>query len=126
MPRCACGRPADVAHDRDAGLDERLDDPAPSDAALDLDGLGAGLLEEPTGVLERFVDGRVGEERHVADDQRPLRAADHGLRVVEHLGHRHADGRLVAEQHLAERIADEQQRDAGLVEELGGRDSRRR
>ena len=28
---------------------------------------------------------------------------------------------LVAEQHLAERIADEDERDAGLVEELGGR-----
>ncbi len=64
---------------------------------------------------------RVGQERHVGDDQRALRAADDGLRVVDHLGHRHADGRLVAEHDLAERIADEEHRDAGLVEELGGR-----
>ena len=56
------------------------------------------------------------------DDHRPARAADHGLRVVDHLGHRHADRRLVAEEHLAERIAHEQQRDPGLVEELRGRE----
>ena len=64
---------------------------------------------------------RVGEERHVADDQRARRAADDGLGVVDHLGHRHAHRRLVAEDDLAERIADEDQRDPGLVEDLGGR-----
>ena len=36
------GRQPDVAHDRDAGLDERLDDPGAADAALDLDRLDAG------------------------------------------------------------------------------------
>ena len=56
-----------------------------------------------------------------ADDQGARRAADDGLRVVEHLGHRHPDGRLVAEHDLAERIADEEHRDPGLVEDLGGR-----
>ena len=49
------------------------------------------------------------------------RAADDGLRVMEHLGHRDPHGRLVAEQHLPERVADEEHRDAGFVEDLGGR-----
>ena len=57
-----------------------------------------------------------------ADDQGVLRAAHDGLGVVEHLRHRDPDGRLVAEDDLAERVADEQQRDAGLVEELGRRE----
>ena len=39
-------RQADVAHHRDAGTDERLDDPRRPDAALDLDRLGAGLAQE--------------------------------------------------------------------------------
>ena len=56
-----------------------------------------------------------------ADDQGARRAADDGLRVVDHLGHRDPDRRLVAEHDLAERIADEEQRDPGLVEDLGGR-----
>ena len=56
-----------------------------------------------------------------ADDQRPRRAADDGLGVVDHLGHRHAHGRLVAEDDLPERVADEEHRDAGLVEDPGGR-----
>ena len=67
-----------------------------------------------------------GQERHVADDQRALRAAHHGLGVVEHLVHRDAHGRLVAEADLAERIADEQHRDAGLVEDAARSGSRRR
>ena len=55
------------------------------------------------------------------DDQGVLRAAHDGLGVVDHLRHRDPHGRLVAEDDLAERIADEEHRDAGLVEELGGR-----
>ena len=48
-------RPADVAHDRDPGPDDRLDDPGAADAALDLDGLCPGLAQEAAGVLERLV-----------------------------------------------------------------------
>ena len=49
------------------------------------------------------------------------RAADDGLRVVDHLGHRDAHRRLVAEHDLAERVADEEHRDARFVEDPGGR-----
>ena len=57
-----------------------------------------------------------------ADDQRALRATHDGLGVMDHLRHRDPHGRLVAEDDLAERVAHEQQRDAGLVEELGRRE----
>ena len=52
------GREPDVAHDRDAGPDERLDDPRAADAALDLDRLGAGLAKEEARVLERLLGRR--------------------------------------------------------------------
>ena len=106
-------RQADVAHDRDAGPDERLDRSGrvrtpPST----LTAWAPASRRKRAGVLERLLGRRVGQERHVADDQRALRAADDGLGVVEHLGHRDAHGRLVAEHDLAERVADEEHRDA--------------
>ena len=48
-------RPADVALDRHARLDERLDDPGGADPALDLHRLRAAVLHEPTRVLGRLV-----------------------------------------------------------------------
>ena len=45
--------------------------------------------EEAPGVLERLLDRHaVGQERHVADDERVPRAAHDGACVVEHLVHR--------------------------------------
>ena len=115
------GRPADVTHDRDAGTHERLDDAGAAHAALDLDRAGARLAHEPAGVLERLVDRGIGQEGHVAHDERALRAPDHGLGVVEHLVDGHAHRRFVAQQHLAQRVADEDHGDARLVHDLGGR-----
>ena len=61
-------------------------DPRGAHAALDLDRLGAGLAQEDPGVVEGVLGRRVGQERHVGDDQRALRAAHDGLGVVDHLG----------------------------------------
>ena len=102
------------------GLHDRVDDARAADAALDLDRLRAALAEEAAGVEHGVVGRRVGQERHVADDQRALRAPDHRLGVVEHLVHRHAHGGVVAEHHLGQRVADEDQRDAGLVDQRRG------
>ena len=121
-PVLRLGRPADVAHDRHAGLHERLDDPGAAHAALDLDRLCAAVLHEPARVLRRLLDRGVRQERHVADHERVLRPADDGPRVMEHLVHRDAHGRLVAERDLAQRIADEDHRDAGVVEDARGRE----
>ena len=48
-----------------------------------------------------------------------LGATNHGLGVVEHLGHGDADRAVVAEHDLAQRVADQQHRDPGLVEDPG-------
>ena len=60
------------------GADERLDRPGAPDAALELDGLGAGLAQEPAGVGDGVLGRRVGQERHVA--RRPAPASCRGPR----------------------------------------------
>src|SRR6185369_4846119 len=94
-------RAADVAHDRDAGSDQGLDDPRGAHPTFDLDRLGARLAQKDPGVLSGLVGRGVGQERHVGDDQRAFRATDDGLGVVDHLGHRHLNGRRVAKDDLA-------------------------
>ena len=105
--RHALRREADVGHDRDAVRAERahrLDDLG---AALDLHRVHPGFLEEARGVPERIGWSRlVAPERHVADEQRPRRAARDGGRVSDHVVHRHGNGRRVAEHDHAQRIAD--------------------
>ena len=62
----------------------------------------------------------VGAERHVHDDEGVPDAAHDGGRVAEHVEEGDREGVVVAEQGGADGIADENQRDAGLVEEAGG------
>ena len=70
--------------------------------------------------VERLLGrGLVGPERQVADDHRPLRRAHHGPRQRQQVIEPHRHGRLVAEHVVAGGVADEQHRDAGLVEDLG-------
>ena len=70
---------AQVRHDRYAGRDQVLDLPGDPAAALQLDGVRAGLLEEP-GRRRQRVPGTslVGAERQVGHDHGPAGAADHG------------------------------------------------
>jgi hypothetical protein len=88
-------------------------------AALELDRVRAGLLQEAAGVPHRVLDGdRVAEEGHVADDQGPLGPAAHGGRVVDHLVHGHGQRRVVAEAHVRDRVAHEDHVDPGRVDDL--------
>ena len=72
------GRQADVAHDGDARVDDRLHARDHRAGALELDRVGARLLDEADRVLERLLVGDLERaERHVADDDRmpwPTRA----------------------------------------------------
>ncbi len=117
-----------MPHDGDPGLDDGVDGVAHVLAALELDAVGAALLEEAAGVPDRLLDrDLVGEERHVAHDEAVLARADDGLRVVDHLVERHGQGRLVPEEHVRERVADEDDLDARVVHrprlhEVVGRD----
>ena len=74
-------RQADVAHHRHARADDRARARDRRAAALELDRVGAALLDEPhrvpDGLLVRLL---VRAERHVGDHERPLRAARHPLR----------------------------------------------
>mmetsp|Transcript_11768 Transcript_11768/g.47490 ORF Transcript_11768/g.47490 Transcript_11768/m.47490 type:complete len:356 (-) Transcript_11768:215-1282(-) len=108
-------RQTHVAHRRDAAVvyqfrDGRRDAPA----ALDLDGVGAALLDDahrrPQSVLGGFL---VRPKRQIAHQERRPRTvrrrepAPHGLAVVDHLVQRHRLRRRVAELDHAERVADE-------------------
>ncbi len=107
---------ADVAHHRDAGVDDRpgaLDDDA---AGLELDRLAAGLLDQPLGAADRFLVARlVAAHRHVADHQRRLQAAADGLAEHHHLVHRDQLRVRVAEDDVGGGVADEDDVDAGRL-----------
>ena len=95
-----------------------LDDAA---AALHLDGLDAGLLQESAGVvncvLRRCV---VSHERHITDDQRVGSAANDGAGVADHVVHRHAQRVGVAKHGHAQAVTDEEQGNTGAVQPAGG------
>ena len=76
--------------------------------AFDLDGFGAGLLDEANGVGEALGDRAViAAEGHVGDDQRAAHGAAHGAGVVQHLIHGDGEGVFVAQNHHGQRVADQ-------------------
>ena len=111
-------RQPDVTHHRDVGREDRLDggeDPPP---ALDLDRRASGLGQEAARVLDGA--GRLGlvrEEGHVADDDGAFGGARDRAGVPDHRVHRGRERvRLAVDRHL-DRVADEQNVDAGCVEQ---------
>ena len=68
---------AEVAHHRNADVDQPLHDVDDRAAAFELHGGGAAFLKKPAGVADRFRDADLeGEKRHVGDDECALGAAD--------------------------------------------------
>ena len=116
-------READVPHDRDVHRRDRRDRLGDVDAALELDRLGAPLLHHAPRVAQRIL-GRnlVGEKRQIGDDQRPRARPRHHLQVINDLVDRHGQRRVEALHHHAERVADEDDVDACLVDDLGERE----
>jgi hypothetical protein len=111
----------DVRHHRDAGAGDRGDLVGHPPPALELHGVTAALLHEPHRRAQGL--GRallVRAERQVPDHQRVPGRPDHGADQREQLllGHRH--GRLVPEDVVGRRVADQQHRDADPVEQGGG------
>ena len=107
-----------MAHHRHAGAHDRARPLGHRAAALELDGVAAGLLDEPVRGADRLlVGGLVGAERQVADQQRRLQAAPHGRREHQQLvdGDRH--GVRVAEHVVGGRVADQHDVDAGLLDD---------
>jgi hypothetical protein len=60
--------------------------------------------------------GFVGAEREVADQEGPARAARDGARVRHHVVQSHGQRRVVAVHDHADRVADEEDVDAGGVD----------
>ena len=95
-----------MAHDGDAAFHDAPHLFRHRHPALQLDGLGAALLDKAGGVIEGvFQADVVGHEGHIADDHRLFGAADHRLGVVEHLLHGYRYGGFVAEDDHAQAIA---------------------
>jgi hypothetical protein len=106
---------------RNAGRDQVLDLAGDPVAAFELDGVGARLLQEPAGGGQRVLAGAlVGTERQVGHDHGPAGAADHRRGQRDEVIDGHRDRGVVPEHDHAGRVADEQHRDPGLVEDVGG------
>jgi len=105
-------------YDGNLGLGERGDERGAVAAAFDFDGFRASLLDEARGVGDGLLRGCVvGAEGHVRDEQSALHGAADGMGVVQHLVHGDGQGAVIAEDGHAERVADEEQVNAGLVDE---------
>jgi hypothetical protein len=103
-----------MAHDRNLGVSEGADQ---LDArAFNLDCFGSGFLHETDGVGQSLGYGTViAAEGHVGDHQRAAHGAANGAGVMQHLVHGDGQGVVVAQNHHGQRIAHQQQVDAGLI-----------
>ena len=90
--------------------------------ALDLHGIHPPLLDHFVRIAQRDVDVLVlvRAERHIPDQQWPMRsAALHGLTVIYHLVQRYAQRIFVAQFDHGTRIPDEDYIDTGPIDVLG-------
>ena len=88
---------------------------------LKLHGLSSALLEKPARVADRLRDiGVVAQKGQVSDHMGALGASDDGLYVMDHLVHGHRHCGIVAQHHLAQAVSYQDQRDACLLDKLGG------
>jgi peptidoglycan/xylan/chitin deacetylase (PgdA/CDA1 family) len=88
---------------------------------LDFDRLGAGLLDEADGVDEAFGHRAViAAEGHVGHKEGAANGAADGASVVQHLVHGDGEGVFVAQDHHGQRVAYQDEVDAGFVGEARG------
>jgi hypothetical protein len=109
-----------MAHHGNAALGQKADGVGHGRAAFQLHRCGAGIGQDTAGAFERM-DGRrlVTAERHVDDDGGMKAAARDGGAMRAHHVERYGQGGGQAIDHLAERIA-HQQDIAMRIEQLGG------
>ena len=111
---------SDVPHDRDTRANNggsSLGDLLPT---LQLDGIGAALLQEAARVLDRAAGvDVVGEEWQIGDDMGSRCAAADGFRVIDDVIKCDWDGRIVALDDHPQRITDQEDVDACLFREPG-------
>ena len=113
------GEHADVGHDGVAGVAEGVDFGNDGDAALELDGFGAGV-GELAGVGDGVSGGLVGVVGEIADDEGSRLGAGDGGDVMLDFGERDVGGVGITEDDHADGVADEEDGDAGFIEQAGG------
>ncbi len=102
---------------RDAEVRECLDDFELRLPALELDHLRLGQLDQFAGVVERLLRRIERAERHVEHQQRVVEPGGDRAAVVGDVVERDRNRRFVALDHHAERIADQHDLDAALLEQ---------
>src|ERR1035437_4459207 len=104
--------------DRNLGIDHAPDRLDALFAAFHLARLGAAFFHE-AGSVPNGVAGvnLIRPVRHVGDQQRILHAPVHGLDVVQHLVHRNRERVLVTKHGHSQRVADQDNVDASLVDQ---------
>ena len=76
--------------------------------AFDLDGFGAGFLDEADGVGEAFgYRAVIAAEGHIGDEQGPADGAADGAGMMEHLVDGDGEGVFMAQDNHGERVADQ-------------------
>ena len=109
-------RQPEMRDDGDARARERADAREHRAGALQLDGVGGRLLEEPPGGAQGvLVAHLVRHERQVGHDERPAAGARHRRGEHQHLVHRRGHRRGVAEHDHGRRVADQHEVDAGAL-----------
>ena len=95
---------ADVRHDGDARIHDAPDLLGAAPSALELHRVGAGLLHEPHGGVQRLQrPGLVRAERHVGHDERALDRLGDRAGQRDEVVDRHRERRVVAEDVVARR-----------------------
>ena len=110
------GKHADVRHERNAFLCDRFDLRDMTRAAFELHRLRA-RVDKLFRRRDRLFGGVVGVNWHVRDEQRLFCPACRRARVMQHLFQRYRRRVLVPKHNHAQRVADQDDVDAGFVEQ---------
>ncbi len=118
-------RQADVPGHGNFGIDDAANQVGALLAAFDLHHFRPGFLHEARRIADGFVDvSLVRAKRHVRHQQRMLHATVGGAGVVQHFVQRDRKRVLVTQHGLGQRVADQNDVDAGLVDQARVTNSR--
>ena len=112
-------RKSEVPHHRNTGREDAVDRFENLLAALDLHGVGFGLLHDADGRIERHLRiALIGAERQIDDHQRAIDGAHDRAGVIDH--HIEGDGkrRFITGHHIGRRIADKNHVDTRGIDDL--------
>ena len=97
-----------MAHDRNFRFDQASDQLEAAFPALNFYGFGAAFLDQADGVADGFFDGHMETAvGHIGDQQSAMGAAANGAGVMQDLLEGDGKSAVVAEDHHADRIANE-------------------